>query len=326
MGALILIGVALSALAGAALWGFSFFSMRVLNAPIGHLLRWFSLLLGLLTLQTLVESACRGTGRIQALSMFNITSKGFVLILLGLALSTGVYNLTLAMFASLLGALAAAVHVLHGFRPRFRGLWPAMRELRQDVKVYGFHAYTGDLACSASSRTDSLILSHFVNVTAVGYYRLATLVLTPMITFSRSLSTTLFSKFTDAKKISFRVFAANGAWLLSCLGGVVVLGRPIVHVVFGAKYDRVADLLPLVAIACLSGGLAQPLNKFLGAQGKGRYLRTIALVVSGCSLVLNFTLIPYFGVMGACYGGALTMSVNLVLHFYFYRRTVNSLA
>jgi O-antigen/teichoic acid export membrane protein len=325
VGALILIAVMLSVLGAAVLWSASFLALRLLNAPIGGLLRWFSLLLGLLTLQTLIESACRGSGRIEALSMFNVTSKGFGLLLLGLAIAAGVYNLTLAMAASLVGSLAASVQVLYGFRPQFRNLAPPMRELWADLRVYGFHAYTGDIACTASSRTDSLILSHFVNTTAVGFYRLAALIMTPMITFSRSLSTTLFSRFAATNRISVRVFAVNGIWLLSCLLGVILVGRPTVHFIFGSKYDRVSDLLPLVALACLSSGLTQPLNRFLGAHGKGSYLRTIALVVSICSLVLNFGLIPAYGIIGACYAGALGMFVNLALHFYYYRCTVRSL-
>ena len=102
-------------------------------------------------------------------------------------------------------------------------------------------------------------------------------------------------------------------------------GRSIVHLIFGSEYGPVSDLLPLVALASLAGGLTQPLNKFLGAHGKGRELRSIALVSSACSLVINFTLIPYFGIMGAGYAAALSMSVILALHFYFYRRTVKSL-
>jgi len=325
IGALILIAVALSCLGAMILLGLSFFVVPLLNAPIADYLRLFSLFLGFLTLQTLVESTCRGTGRIEDLSFFNLTSKGFGLSLQGLAFAVGVYSLPLAIGVSLVGSLAACIHVLYKFRPEFRNLSPAIKELWQDLRVYGFHVYTGDIACTASGRTDSLILSHYVNTTAVGYYRLAALVMTPMITFSRSLSTTLFNRFADAKKISFRVLAANGAWLFFCLLGVVLAGRWIVHLVFGAKYDRVSDLLPLVAVACLFNGLAQPLNKFLGAQGQGRYLRTIALAVSLCTLILNFGLIPRYGIMGACYAGALGLFINLLLHAHYYRRTVRSL-
>jgi O-antigen/teichoic acid export membrane protein len=201
-----------------------------------------------------------------------------------------------------------------------------MQELWRDVKGYGFHAYTGDIAGTASSRTDSLILSHFVNATAVGYYRLASLMLTPMIAFSRSLSTTLFSRFADAPRISFRVLAANTAWLVLCFMGVIAVAKPVVHIIFGPKYDSVVALLPLVALACLFAGLTTLLNKFLGAHGKGRYLRTIALVVSICSLLLNFGLIPRYGLMGACYAALAGALLNLALHAFFYRQTLRSLS
>src|SRR5438093_4497209 len=51
IGALIMIAGALSLMSALALWGISFFVVSLLNAPIEHLLRWFSLLLGLLTFQ-----------------------------------------------------------------------------------------------------------------------------------------------------------------------------------------------------------------------------------------------------------------------------------
>jgi O-antigen/teichoic acid export membrane protein len=322
--ALILIAVALACFGAVALFSASFIAMQVLNAPIGPLLRWFALLLGLLTSQTLVEAACRGTGRIAALSLYNVTCKGLSLLLLGAGVAAGVYSLRFAIAATLLGSLAASVHVLYGFRPRFENLSSTVKELWGDLKVYGFHAYTGDLAGTASSRTDSLILSHFVNPTAVGYYRLASLMTTPMVTFSRSLSTTLFSRFAGSQKISARALGANAAWLVLCVLGIGLIGKPVVHFVFGPKYGPVCDLLLLVALASLSNGLLQPLNKFLGAQGKGRYLRTIALTVALSSLVLNFSLIPRFGLMGACYAGALIGLIDLLLHVYYYRLTVRS--
>jgi O-antigen/teichoic acid export membrane protein len=322
--ALILIAVALACFGALALFSVSFVATQVLNAPVGPLLRWFALLLGLLTSQTLVEAACRGTGRIAALSLYNVTCKGLSLLLVGVGVAAGAYSLPFAMAATLLGSLVASVYVLYGFRPRFENLSSTVKELWADLKIYGFHAWTGDLASTASSRTDSLILSHFVNATAVGYYRLASLVTMPMVTFSRSLSTTLFSRFADASKISARVLGANAAWLVLCIFGIGLIGKAVVHLVFGPKYGPVGDLLLLVALASLSNGLLQPLNKFLGARGKGHYLRTIALTVAVSSLVLNFSLIPRFGLMGACYAGALIALIDLLLHIYYYRVTVRS--
>jgi len=323
--ALILIAAALACFGALALFSVSLVATQVLNAPIGPLLRWFALLLGLCTSQTLVEAACRGTGRIAALSLYNVTCRALSLLLLGVGVAAGVYSLPFAISATLLGYLGASVHVLYGFRPRFQNLSSAIEELWADLKIYGFHSYTGDLASTATSRTDSLILSHFANTTAVGYYKLAGLIISPMVMFSRSLSTTMFRRFADAPRISARVLWANTAWLIMCLLSIGLVGKPIVHVIFGQKYDPVCDLLFLVAIASLFNGLATPLNWFLGAQGQGRYKRTVAVAVGVSSLVLDFSLIPPFGMMGACYAGVLSTLIYLLLTAHYYRVTVRSM-
>ena len=207
------------------------------------------------------------------------------------------------------------------FKPAFRDCSGAFRELRRDVREYGIKVYTGDVAGTASSRTDSLILSHFVSPTAVGFYRLACLLTTPMLALSRALSTTMFSRFTDATQISPKVFAANAGWLGVCLGGLVTVGEPLVQFLLGSKYASVIELVWIVALSAFFAGLAQPVNRFLGARGQGTYLRTIALSITGCNLVLTFTLIPLWGVEGACYASAASSLINLLLHYHYYRRT-----
>ena len=78
-------------------------------------------------------------------------------------------------------------------------------------------------------------------------------------------------------------------------------------------------------MAAFLGGLAQPINRFLGAQGKGSYLRAVALALTVCNLLLTFTLIPSWGVLGACYASAFSALINLLLHFYYYRKTLSTL-
>ncbi len=324
-GALIVVTIGLVIGAALGLWGVSFFAEQLINARIGHLLRWFSLLLALLVLQTLVESACRGTGRIEALSFFNLSSKGVGVAFVGLAIVTGTYSLPVAIGASLAGSLLASVHVLNLLNPRFDKLSASVHELWLDVKHYGFKAYTGDIASSAGARTYSLILAHYGNVTALGYYTLAGLIVTPMTTFSRSLAMTFFSRFAVIRRIASKVWTVNLVWLISCFAGVLLLGSLFVHVMFGAKYSPAAGLLPLVAFAGIFSGLAAPMNKFLAAHGEGVYLRTIALTLSLISVAAAFGLIPRFGALGACYAAVVSALANFLLHLLYYRKTVEAL-
>jgi len=278
-----------------------------------------------LTLQSLVESVCRGTNRIGTLSLFNLMSRGCGLVLMIGCLAAGCYDLSLALTANLIGFFCSALIALFSFRPIFGGLNQSLEDLCQDVRTYGFKVYTGDIASTASYRTDSLLISHFVDTTRVGYYRLANLLINPMITFSRSLSTTLFSKFAGSSRISARVLWCNAGWLIACTIGMSVLGPVLIRIFFGSKYDPVTQLLPIMTVVALLSGLTQPLNMFLGAHGKGSYLRTTALVLTAFNLLLNFIMIPLWGVLGACYASALALLINLLLHLRYYRLVVAEL-
>ena len=324
IGALILVALLLSFLATMLLWTLSFFSVQLLHAEIQHVLRYFCLFLGLLTLQSFIESTCRGTNRIEALSLYYLSSRGFGLLLMAGLIATGTYDLQLAIATSLLGSVLAAFMAISSFRPVFADVGSSLRELRVDVRSYGFKAYTGDIAATASYRTDSLLVSYFVDTTGVGYYRLATLLINPMITFSRSLSTTLFRRFADSRRIAPRILKLNAGWLLFCLFGLVAAGGPLVRLLFGTRYEPVVGLLPVMAAVGLLSGLAQPMNMFLGAHGKGTYLRSAAFVLTACNLLFNLILIPLYGTLGACYASALALLVNVFLHLHYYRETVRS--
>ena len=325
VGLLVLIGLALSLLAAILLFGLSFFVVQLLKAPIQDLLRYFCVLLGILTFQSLVESVCRGTNRIGTLAVFNLMSRGLSLVLMGGFLVAGKYNLSLAMTSYLVGFFVSVLLALLSLRPVFSGLRHTLRDLCLDVRSYGFKAYTGDIASTASFRTDSLLISHFVDTTRVGHYRLANLLINPMLTFSRSLSTALFSKLAGSAKISSKVLWCNAGWLIFCTLGLVVLGPTLIRNFFGSKYDPVSSLLLIVSVIGVLSGLTQPLNMFLAAHGKGSYLRTAALVLTGCNLILNFVMIPIWGIWGACYASAVARFINLLLHLYYYRLVVAEL-
>ena len=324
-GGLIVLTLGMTLLGAVALWGASFFVEQFFHAEIGRLLRWLSPLLTLLALQTLVQHACWGTGRIERLSVFNITSKGLGLVFLGLAVFTKTYSLSMAIVASLLSSVLASAWALYGLHPRFDNLGPSLHELWRDVKEFGFKAFTGDVASSLGQRSDNLILLHFANVTAVGYYRLAGLIITPMTTFSRSLAATFFSRFTKAGRISPKLWMVNVAWLSLCFLGVLVLGSPVVHLIFGPEYAAVASLLPLIALAGVLGGVTLPMSRFLSAHGKGSYMRTIGITLSFCTIVTSFALIPSFGVFGACYAAVITSTLNFLMASAYYRKTVNAI-
>ena len=102
-----------------------------------------------------------------------------------------------------------------------------------DVRRYGLHAYLGNLASTASYRTDSLMISAFADTASVGFYHLGNLLTFPMANFSRSIATTLFRDFAKKPRIPKEVNLVNFVWLTACVIGLVVMRDIIVGLLFG---------------------------------------------------------------------------------------------
>jgi len=325
IGNLIIIAIVLSLFSSILIFVFSFYAGIIFDKKVDHILRVFCLFLGLMSVQTMVESTCTGTNKVEALSMFRVGFKLLTLFFIVIFIVLKIYNLYTALFSTTFSLILSYIFIFWALKPKFFNIQGHFSSIFQDVSTYGFKAYLGDIASTASYRTDSLMISYFVNTTAVGYYRLASLLTYPMVSFSRSLSTALFRKFATENKINKKIFLLNFIYLMCCTFGLIALGKFIVAILFGLSYSPVAELVYPLAITALFGGLAQPLNSFLGVKGKGNYLRNAAFVLTVFNLTLNFALIPVYGAIGACYASLIALFVNFLIRSYYYKRTTREL-
>ncbi len=326
IGALIAIGALLSLLAGAIVFGLSFLMAPVFKSDTGSALRLFSVLFGLMGLQMLVEAVCRGDNRIGSLAIFRVGAKGLNILLIVAFLLAGTYGFAAALAINLVSNLAAAAVLLFTARPLFSGIGRAARRLMMDVKVYGWNAYLGNIANTASAKTDSMLISAFADPASVGFYNLGNLLTFPMATFSRSLSTTLFKDFAKNDRIPAAVIQVNLLWLSACAVGLIALRKFIVHLLFGHAYDQVIPLILPLALTAVFSGIAQPFNMFMGARGMGSYLRNTAFVMAVVNLSLNVLLIPRYKALGASYATLVALGLNLCLHLYYYRKTLKRIS
>lgn len=326
VGMIVLVALGLAALGAFVTFGLSYACAHLFDSGGEEILRWFAILFGLLSLSAAVQGVCRGTARIGSLAIFNIFSKAGGAAFAGLFVLIGVYNVKTAVGVSLLTSLLSAVVILLSFSPNLRVKAETFRVLRRDVRSYGLDSYISSVATTASYRTDTLFISYFVGTTAVGFYRLSELLTIPATMMSRSLSTTLFARFTQANEIDRRVVLANGMFLGGCALFLIVFADLIIVLLFGADYESVVPLMTPMALVAVFAGLSQPYNMFLAAKGRGRFLRNIAFAITGTNIVLNLLLIPLYGVLGACYASLVAVGTNALLHYYYYRRTLSESA
>jgi O-antigen/teichoic acid export membrane protein len=102
---------------------------------------------------------------------------------------------------------------------------------------------------------------------------------------------------------------------LACL-----LTKPFLRLAAGNEYLSAASLLPPLAVAEIIRSVTALYNTHLSAHARGAELRNAAIVLTVANLLLNLSLIPPFGAIGAAWASLLALLANLAVHVAYYRR------
>ena len=290
------------------------------DTQVGAILRACSPLLVLLPLEPLVAQLARGSNRIEVQAAYNVLSRSLYLLAFGgILLAGGTVNvLTLALLQ--LGSLGVALSVAAvRLAPRFDALGETWRKLATTNRAYGVQVYTGQVVSQTTYRLGGILLTLFRDTTTLGFYSLATALVSPMVLFSQSLSASLFKDFAGRAEIPRTVFLVNAAWLAVCCAALVLTGGFLVTLLFGELYADVAPLILPLAVAGFCAGMYQPYG-FLAAKGKGVWIRRTAIVEGVVNVVGNVVLIYLYGALGAAIASALAKFAHWQMLAHYYRK------
>jgi O-antigen/teichoic acid export membrane protein len=185
--------------------------------------------------------------------------------------------------------------------------------------------FLGRATTMLSARFDAVLIPYFIDLTAIGVYNLARQISDPVQTLARSLAMTRFKAFASRAEVSAYIQKWNASLLLAAVFGLVTIGPLAVYLFFGRRYADAAPLIGPLGLAALFAGLFQPYNTFLSAQGRGRELRNISLMMGAINTAGLLAFVPLFGVTGAAWWAAGSMAFSFLLHLYYYRRVRNAL-
>jgi O-antigen/teichoic acid export membrane protein len=217
------------------------------------------------------------------------------------------------------GALGACLFTVIALRVRFENVRGNLKELRAEVRRYGFNVYLGGLADNSTYKLNNLLIAGYVDTTWLGFYSIAAAMVGPMASFSDSLSAALYRSFTQKDRINIRVLLANAAFLTASSVFIAACARPLIGVVLTKKYLPATELVYILVITAFFQGLYHPLSGFLSAHGKGREARTISFTVSAVNLSVAALLIPRFGAFGAAIGSSVAKFCQFLGNLYYYR-------
>jgi O-antigen/teichoic acid export membrane protein len=279
-----------------------------------------SLLCSTAPLQVMLAQACRGANRVGILAALNILPKA--LYLLGglgiIVLGRLTANSALALYYC--GTLAACGLALCVLRIRLGNVRRHTKEITAEVRRFGFKTYLGGLADTSTYKLNNLLIAGYVDTTWLGFYSIASTMVSPMVRFSTSLSSSAFRSLAHKDRIDKRLILANGAFLAASGIFVAVCARPLIAVVLTREFLPAAGLAYVLIGTAFFQGMYQPLNAFLCAHGKGRELRTISFFVCAVNLLISLSLIPRYGAYGAAIGSCSAKLCELLGNIYYYRK------
>ena len=173
-------------------------------------------------------------------------------------------------------------------------------------------------------QTDRLMLKNMVGDTATGYYSVAVACAGMTSFVFAAIIDSVRPVVLEAKKQDTAVYErrVTGLFsiifylsLLQCVG-MTLLAEPIIYILYGDAYAGAVNALRIVVWYETYSYFGSARNIWILAEEKQSYLWIINLCGAGLNVLLNFLLIPYFGVIGAAFASFCTQFfTNFILGF-----------
>ena len=194
-----------------------------------------------------------------------------------------------------------------------------------ETKRFGVHAFVGRLMGTGTYQLDTPLIAFFVRDPAsVGFYGLAKGMTAPIALLTWSMGVASYRKLANVRRLSRETIWLGTLLLLTACLGMGLLGKPIVLGLLSKGYSGVLPLLYLwIGVAFIQGSYQFP-NIFLSARGEGVILRTMAIWFSIANLILNFSLIPLWGTIGATIASGSAYLLWLTLCIFYYSRVTGA--
>jgi len=321
-----------AALGGALLFGMVSVACFYVTYPmhatvwsgISSTLIFYTALLAILSIYTnYLTRIVVGYGRIYSMNIaslvyYTVNFLGTVILVMILQ-----YGLAGVIGSLWMASLANMLVFLIVLKDNIRPVWFWGRGLIRESLSYGIKSHALLLINFLNNRIDMLLIKHFVDDTAVGYYSLAVgmaelMWLVPDATVASLFSGVARSEASDRSLITLRTVRWSLIFLVILALAGILFGRLFIGLLYGQEF--LPAFLPFLGL--LPGICLFPLFKLLtidlaarGYPGYGTVASAVALVTN---VTANILLIPRFGIVGAAVATSVSCSCMAVVSLLFF--------
>lgn len=252
----------------------------------------------------------------------------FVVLSVGVSVAAVMGRLTVTMGFGIwvVGNILTTLYMLPtmGKIVRWRFHTFSLSYIRQTLS-YGAKSYLANVMMVINYRLDLFIIAGFLPLSEVGLYATAVALAEMVGYLGNAVNTALIPKLASGKDsltFSLTPKVTRLTLMLTFLAalGMALIAYPLILLFFGAQFSEALYplLLLLPGIVALSGSVV--LTGDLMARGKPIYSSIASAITVVLTLILDFTLIPLWGIMGAALASSMVYLSLFSLNFAFYRR------
>jgi len=229
-------------------------------------------------------------------------------------------------FASSVDYIAVAILLWLAYK-RYHGpkLKFSLRKSKSLLSV-SYNYILSSIMVALYGQTDKLMLKQMLDENAVGYYATATAICAMWTFVLQAIIDSLYPSILRLKNESQAAYERKNRQLyaivfyVSCIVsvGFVILGKPIVYILYGEAYLPSVSVLRMVTWYTAFSYLGVARNAWIVSEGKQKYLKYMYGCAAVMNVVLNAVLIPHMGAVGAALASLVTqISTSIVLPMFF---------
>ncbi len=186
--------------------------------------------------------------------------------------------------------------------------WQQIRE----ALAFSLPLVPGSLAYYLVSMSDRILIEKYIGLTELGIYSTAStlallLNIVSMGTY-KAFEPYFFKIYgSDIFLVQFRkIHNAFFFVLLIGVAGLALFSKDFLQIMSSAAFLSSYIYVPILLIGVLASSMTLLYGTILTAQGKTKTSSLISILGGGCSVVLNFILLPHWGILAACITSAFT--------------------
>lgn len=201
------------------------------------------------------------------------------------------------------------------------------RSLAKDLMTKSHHFVLSGLMVALYGQMDKIMLKHLMDEAQVGFYSVATTVnnywpfiLTAIIQSARPVIIELFEKDKALfkKRLAQLYSAIIGISAVAAIG-ISVFAKPIILLLYGDGYLSSVNALRIVTWSTAFSYLGVARSIWVVSNGQQHFEKYLAAIGAVCNAILNYLMIPVWGICGAAIATLITQVVTNFFCGVFFR-------